>query len=641
MATSILVNWEEPDTDLGGTGFIPSRLISKKEIQAHLEKAGLHINQRLSHDRCPIDPAHKSGSKDPVIVLSGGIYCFSCNARNGKGFTPFSKLMTGSTATAEGIDILESARHHVNFEHVRYVMQTMVTNMNDKTDVWLKLAYKAMVKFANPNFDITRNDIYHRIFRELPFVRGGGFWLHADTLNPTGHGLNRKALEVVSSCRLPIEGTLGMPSLLSAPDEIRIEQHVQDGLIPGMPEIVPIRGAPLFFLKNRSRNLGCVRAAPRKAVDRVAYIPPNKRMSEETINSTLTSVYKGFDVRYAKLIMAAKGVAESGIGPIPETYTHGVSGSQKTGGLVISMASLGDTAFNLSTQKEENFGEAIGSGSRVASCVYDDEFFKKVKSFMDSPVRPILLSLNRDYAFRKLHVGSILVPFTSFIALCDTNKPDDLDQDEQFCRRYIYVPQPNRVPDWRATRVDWREFWRHTPEHRHAFNSLYSNLVDEFFYEGSTMGFHEIAGEIGYKTLEQHRLTTDDGIHIQARMIDVFWAVIHPGESIPDTDNHGRGWRLMTTEQEGGNLITKALQALEVQACTSQGRVIELLKRQDGRWNELVGALFSGRCDTKTIRGKQCIRFSHGVTKGQKVNEELVTREQLLAKFPHLQEGPQ
>jgi len=637
------VTWDEPDTDLGGTGFIPSRVHAQQDINAYLASRQLRIGQRLPHAMCPIDPGHQSHAAHPVIILPGGFYCHSCKARLGIGLVTWNRILSGmpGTVAPTGIDILECARHFTFFSHVCYVMCSAVatssTTEQAKVEAWCKLVYAALLKYAHPDLDITSNDLHARIFRQVPFVRGGGFWQHADTLLPVGRSLSVEVCKALSSSRIPVGGTPGTPAVDSAPDPIRVEQHLQDGAIPGFPELVPVLGAPIYFCKNRSPGAHCIRVAPRQTRDRVTYLPVAERMSDADIHEVLTSVYIGFDLRYCELLMAAKGVAECGFGPLPEIFTHGVSGSQKTGNIIITAAALGDHAFNLATQKVDNFGEAIGTGSRGASYVYDDEVFKQVQDFAHSPLRPILLSMNRDYDYRKLHTGSVKVPMTSAIVLCDTDKPDDLDQDEQFGRRYIYNPMTERVPDWRATRIDWKEFWRHTPEHRRAFCSLYSRVVDTYFYEGSRMGFHEIAGALGYSTLEKYRLATETGKHLQERIIDVFWAVIRPGDTLPEEAHQGRGWRLVPSGEEAGDHpIARALEALGVQSCSNTHRAIELVKRQDGRWRDLVGATYAARCETRDIRGKRYIRFVHGETKGMRVNEELVPQARLLERFPDL-----
>jgi hypothetical protein len=636
------VSWEDPDADLGGTGCIPNRTASKKDIVAYLQSHGLRFGQRLTHDQCRIDPAHQSHD-NPVAILPGGYYCFSCRGRLGNGFTPWSSIIgTSTTGSKVGIDLLSAARSFAPFSHVRYVLRALLTSestMDDtKLDALCQRVYAALIKHAHPGVDVVRCDIWQRVFRHLPFVRSGGFWLHEATLMPVGRNIHRKTFEAFSSCQIRIGQPTASGLQDTATDPIRVEQHGQDGDVPGLSPILPIRGAPVFFVKNRASDLDIVRVAARSGPDRVRYLQPGRRMSPNEYTAVVTSVYQGFDLRYYRLLVAAKGVAECGFGPLAEVFSHGVSGSQKTGGIRVAASSLGDLVFDLTTQKPDNFGEAIGSGSRGASFVINDEVFKQVGTFSTSSLRPILLSLSRSYDFRKLNVGSISVPMTSAIVLCDTEMPDDLRDDEQFGRRYIYNPMTDRVPDWRETRIDWSEFWRHDDAHRHAFCSIYSDFVDEYFYEGSRLGFHEIAKELGYTTLDKHRQTSEDGAHVLERMRDVFWAVLHPGDTLSEDDHQGRGWRLLPGEGETGNRITQALEALAVQCGVGKSGSINHLKKQDGRWRELVGAQHGARCEEKHHRGKRYIRFCNGATKGLLVNEELVSREHLLARFPDLQE---
>lgn len=639
--TTLTVNWTDPDTDLGGTGFIPHRAASQTDIQGYLDQHGWRINQRLGHEHCPIDPAHVSNSKNPVVILSGGLYCFSCAGRTGDGFRPFSRLVANAASVTAGLDLTSSARACVPFSHVEYLMRSTMPTLPPR-DERCRLAYSALLTYCNQGLPIRQGDLYRRALRPVPFVRGSGCWLHGDNLMPVGGAVSRTALEEYSSCRQLIFDSMGQPTTESAADPLLVEQHALDGIIPGYQEIVPIRGAPLFFVRNRSANASCIRAVPKQELDRVRYIPESARLSEEAVQLILTSVYGGFRVDYTRLLMAAKGVAESGIGANAEILVHGVSSSQKTANIMITASALGDQAFSLTTQKLDNFGEAIGSGSRCASFVYGDEVFKQIPSFADSTLRPILLSLGRDYDYRKLHTGSVKVPFTSVVVLSDTDLPKDLIDDEQFGRRYIYVQLTERVPDWRATQVDWKEFWRHTADHRKAFDTIYSELIDRFFYAGSRVGFHEIARELGFDTFENFHRSTDAGANIEARVLAVFWAVIDPaGQTLPENHNQGRGWRLLPEgDERKQHSIGQALEALAVQACVSPFETTVLMQKRDGRWRELAGALVGARFERRVINGKEYVRFVDGAKRGQKVNEELVTPEKLIERFPR-SEGAQ
>ena len=118
------IHWTTPNTDLGGTGFFPGRLISTTQRDEFLAQRGWHIGDRLPHSDCPIDPAHVSHSPNPVAILDRGLYCHSCAGRSGNGMRSYSSLITGAATATSNAGIAEAAKRGVPLAHVAIVMRS-------------------------------------------------------------------------------------------------------------------------------------------------------------------------------------------------------------------------------------------------------------------------------------------------------------------------------------------------------------------------------------------------------------------------------------------------------------------------------------------------------------------------------------
>lgn len=85
---------------------------------------GWQVGQRYSHDHCPIDPTHPSGSPNPVVVLDHGVFCHSCKGRHDDAYRSWGQLAGVAPA---GVDnpIYDAARHRAHWNHVRYLFKEL------------------------------------------------------------------------------------------------------------------------------------------------------------------------------------------------------------------------------------------------------------------------------------------------------------------------------------------------------------------------------------------------------------------------------------------------------------------------------------------------------------------------------------
>lgn len=634
------VQWTTPDTDIGGTGLMPARLISHAQRDAFLAKNGWTMGKRLPHSACPIDPVHISGDSSPVAVLDKGLFCHSCQGRHGNGFTAYAKLIATGTTMAPKADIADSARNYVPFSHVKIVMASTIPLLSNtkeqdrkKIDEMARWAYSAIVKQVHRGISIM-SDIYQRIFTDNPFCRGNGLWLRRDTLRPLGKEILADTAKEFSSARCVPDAA----PLLSLPSQMKVELHRQDGDIPGFQIINPVFGSPVHFHHNRVTDSGVIRATPERRRDSMRYLSTEQRMSAADQEAMITSLYHGYNVNYSKLLICAKGCGERGFGDIPYVRVRGVSGSQKTGNVMVTGSAVGETINNLRAQKDDNYGEAIGASALSGSMIFGDEMMKGIGPWTMSRLRPLILSITRTYTFRGVYIGTRTIDFNSAFILADTDIPPGLHEDEQFIRRFIDVCLLDRVPDWKKTGIDWSSYWNHTADMRRAFESMYSDLIDTYFYDGATMSFQEIAGDLGFNTVEETLLKTENGQQVQQAVIDFFWAVIKPGgNELPTTANKGTGWKeIPIGDAAKDNPIAKALEVISVLMSISTSEALNHIKKHDGRWIELTGARHGARFEHRFMSSNTYVRFVHGETKGQKVNDDLVSTDQLRQRYPDL-----
>ncbi len=573
------VTWMTPDTEMTGTGLLPAASITESEINEYLAEHDLVINNRYSHQRCPIAPDIQTDKEAPVAVFEEGIFCHVCGKATGNGFRSYSALI-GKRSRATGVDISTSARHFTHFQHVEYAFSVV---LEGRVSQFAKQIYSAILKRIHAS-DLLPGDQpittamdprIARVFANIPFVRGESEMLHADTLRPVNHRLSRRTLEMFAFAQKRNDEDSNDKIVT---DAARVEMLDQDGRIPGYNPIVPVLGAPVHYYHNQAPiDSDSLHVAPKRGRDCVVYLPFDQRMSRDEIVSTIHAVYPGFDLTYAELVMAAIGCAERGFGEIPMILVIGVSGAAKTAVLMATGAALGEHPFGTTAQKNDNYGEAIGIASQKSSLIFLDEVFKGSAAdsgdfgsqgdqlHIDPKLRQILLALSRTYDFRKLHVGTTRIYMNSAIFLADAVIPKSIQDDEQMARRFIYVSLPARVPDWRLSKVDWLDAWKHTPEWRRAFSSLYSNIVDKYFYKGSRLPFIEIAEALGYHLLEQHTTSSEQGSYIKELLVQLFWIILNPGTPELDPSKHkGRGFKSVDVRAADGSATgyIEAIQSL-------------------------------------------------------------------------------
>jgi hypothetical protein len=369
------------------------------------------------------------------------------------------------------------------------------------------------------------------------------------------------------------------------------------------------------------------------------YLPPEKRLPMAEAEQIIQDPYTGLSLGWLRLVIVAKGCAECGFGPVPMILVHGVSGAAKTAVLSIAGSALGSLPFSLVSQKRDAHGEAFGAASQKSSFIFMDEVFKndeEARFLLD--IRPKLLAITRKYDYRELYVGNVSVEFNSAIVLTDTDLPQDLADDEQIGRRVIYVTLPARVPDWKLTKIDWLDYWCHTEQHQKAFETVYSDIVDRFFYAGATIDFQAMAEELGFVTYEQHLLRTENGQYLIDRIRELFWAIIHPeNETLPDSAKKGKGYRKIDITNSS-HRITRAINALCTQAGRATTYAFEIARKYNGRWNQVAEVPAATHFEQMTHGGNTYVRFVSGATRNAITNENLLKPEHL-AEFLAKEQG--
>jgi hypothetical protein len=146
-----------------------------------LRQLGLDEDVRYDHDRCPIAPQAGSDSRDCVVVLDAGVYCYRCAGRNVSytdnlrpGFYPFSAVVGCEASQLDNL-----ADGPVHWTHARLVLRHHFPNLAESI---LKQAYRRTLESRHGADDPRVWSVFDQ---DLDFVWGDGLWLDAASLQPT------------------------------------------------------------------------------------------------------------------------------------------------------------------------------------------------------------------------------------------------------------------------------------------------------------------------------------------------------------------------------------------------------------------------------------------------------------------------
>ncbi len=511
-------------------GWLEDAEVDPAVLDEWLEARDLRIGGRYPHESCPIDPRPTTGTA-PVVVQDDGIRCYVCGSRR-----TFARLISGRRPSL----IATAARHLVHWTHAHYILAEERPDIARRAG-FARAVYRSLAALTHGPDDPRLGSMFHPSLR---IVRLSGCWADSATLAPlTGHG--RQVFASLPSVRYLDEA--GEPK--ASPIELALA--ASNATLPGYAEVVPVRGLRLWGVHNDYPQDRRVRGVlPTEAAYPPRYVPPSHRMDESAAWARIETEFPGIDRAYLSLLLAARGVAESGAGAVPMVLVEGPSGGGKSATVLLAAEILGDVAkvVQPSTAVElfdRTFGQHAASG---AGFIRLDEF---AKTTSDARIReqfePLFL-VERDYTCARMYVGQISVPVRSVVVVSRVSFPTAVFSEPQITRRFVCLRLPGATPDWRDT-SGGIEGWRdRSATNARAADAIISAVVDRHLAAGAPPDVRRIAEALGIEA-PRYQIGLEDALPEErletARAVYRLWLAI-PGGTIPgDSARAATGWRVV------------------------------------------------------------------------------------------------
>lgn len=496
-----------------------------------LAERGYVVGESYTHERCPVDPRATSKRTKCVVVHEDAIHCFVCEAKTGRGHWPIARL----AGAVEACPILDAARAFVHWEQMEPLLGQRYPGAPARVR---RLAYRAMLKLAHDAHDPRLG----RAFAEYYIVRSvDGIWLDSRTLRPVQPNVEKAVFRMMPSATfLDDGGAVRVSPTLSS-------MHSSTQEIPGLPTIKPLRGAALWGVHNSYPD-GAVRVAPPpgNGLLPARYLPPVERtISEAACWETIDRCFPGVDHGYLTLLVVARAIAESGEGAVPMLMVSGPTGAAKSYTVRLAASIVGDDAADVSAEDSNRLREAIGDALPGHGYLLLDEFGKTARAATRRALFDALLGISRTYTYRRIYVGHVSARFDSVVVLTNNVYPDDVIQNQQLGRRFVYVPLHSRTPvKWEgACGTGDLAVWRREPDYAGVADHLLSFIVDRHVPSGAdSTALMTAARKLGYGPLEEYRETQTEGVQTVDLVRRLFELCCSPEVGRCDSRWTGSGW---------------------------------------------------------------------------------------------------
>jgi hypothetical protein len=360
-----------PTADLGILAYWLGQDAPENAVQTWLAERGLERGRRYSHDRCPADPTAPSHA-EPLSVSDNGIYCFKCASAGicmgsrRPGYFPYAALLGYGLSSR----LRTAARNFCHWEHAQHIMAEDI----GLPSMLAKLSYSAILKAFHGAADCRTKDA---MFRGKGLVRKDGYWATADLERAhTDRGLKDRL------------GALPAVNCKYGHELLGVFQGVDDLAPYGYPSIEPVRGMKIYGQFRSDPNPSVVRSVVLPSCLRAAnlqsfaprYVPAGKRMPPDAAEAVLNKSFPGIDFAYLRLLIAARGCAEGGMGKPPRIAVTGPSGAGKDVTVKVAAALIGDTHREVQwVPNATEFHAAIHEASQQAGFVSSPEIIKLIK----------------------------------------------------------------------------------------------------------------------------------------------------------------------------------------------------------------------------------------------------------------------
>jgi DNA polymerase bacteriophage-type len=615
--------------DIGELARWMGRDLDSTTIDAWLEEQGYERGKRYDHSRCPVDPLSASHS-DPVLVGEHGISCFKCEGTGltlgsrQAGWFPWVALVGGGVPSR----VRTAVRNFCHWEQAKHIVAEDI----GLTGALAERIYRALLKAVHGPTDPRIGDA---MLRGQGLVRMDGYWVTADLARMHARDGLIERLDKLPAVHYMHRGCDGQEALTLDTERLAVFRGVDDLTRFGYPRVQPVRGMKIYHQWQAGQDPHVVRAVvlPQHLQPEAfrpfwpRYVQAAKRMPLQQAEAILEGSFPGINFPYIRLLIAARGCAESDLGQPPKIIVDGPSGAGKDASVKIAAALIGDNHQDVTwVPSADHFRMAIYEASRSAGLVSCAEIIKLARSGHGDARANLnpLLSYERGATVRLLYMGPTQVRHVPALILTDTSIPRDLQCDEQLGRRFIYVHLSRKV-DWQRSALSiplWRTL---KPENAQAANAIVSDVIDSYFAGTGPVVFEDIARQLGFCLLSQSGI--GDGVDTKADLLDLFKACCSPGAvPIKNSKWKGRGWLEVT--RDGRDPVSEAWRRV----CDDlNDHFVESRRVTETDWGQLLGVNELVECDL-LANGKSTlgIRFRIGSSRssGMKVNGEIQPLQQ-------------
>ena len=516
-----------------------------------------------------------------------------------------------------------AARCFTHWEHAQYILEEDVGLSGDPA----RLCYSALLKTLHGPDD-PRN--LQALFRGRGLVRVDGCWATADLSRTHRDGGLSKRLGALPAVQYLHTDDHGKTEALIDPERLGIFEGVDDLAPYGYPRVQVVRGLKIFWHWRDNPDPHVVRAvvppeklrAPEMQAYRPRYVPDARRMPLPEAEAFLEASFPGISWPYLRLLIAARGCAESGLGQPPRLAVDGPSGAGKDATIKVAAMLIGDQHQDVPWNEDvREFHLGLHEASQNAGLVSSGEIIKLIRAKKRDVLASLsaLLTYDCGITIRRLYTGPTPVRQVPALVITDTSFPPELHCDEQMGRRFVYVHLQRKV-DWQRTAELGIDGWRaRSPDHAAAANALVSQVIDEFFSQPSPLVFEDIARELGFGLLNQSQ---DTGLDPREDLLALFRACLSPeAVAAPDATWKGRAWKLI--RREAKDPLSLAWQAV----CDNPGEGFTTSRRvKEADWGRLLGVGEAVECDLSPKGGSTlAIRFRCGKARSEyaRYNQEI------------------
>ena len=263
-----------------------------------------------------------------------------------------------------------------------------------------------------------------------------GYWATAElSQNHRSDGLTERLAVLPALLDLVVDSKGQMQTHLNA-ERLGVFRGVDDLTNYGYHRVEPVRGLKIFHQFLSAGDPNVVRAVvPSQALRsetlsrfRPQYRPLAKRMPLGQAEAIFATAFPGINFAYLRLLIAARRLAEGGVGQPAMIAVDGPSGAGKSHTIRIAAALIGDQHQDVTwTPQSDRFRTGLNEAAQSAGLVSCDEIIKLAVAGGDirTHLSP-LLTFVANSTVHKYYIGPVTVHHVPAIIITDTSYPAEV-----------------------------------------------------------------------------------------------------------------------------------------------------------------------------------------------------------------------